>query len=210
MLIAINSGANVNFDRLRHVAERAELGERREAVFAVTIPERPGSFRAFCRALGKRQVTEFNYRYGDNHAANIFVGVETGGAAESQALFAQLAQKGYELVDLSDNDAAKLHVRYMVGGHTSDIATSDIAEELLYRFEFPERPGALLNFLDRMKADWNISLFHYRNHGAAFGRVLCGMQVPKDKCGEFQSFLETLGYNYRKETDNPAYRMFLG
>jgi threonine dehydratase len=210
VLIAINSGANVNFDRLRHVAERAELGERREAVFAVTIPERPGSFRAFCRALGKRQVTEFNYRYGDNHAANIFVGVETGGAAESQALFAQLAQKGYELVDLSDNDAAKLHVRYMVGGHTSDIATSDIAEELLYRFEFPERPGALLNFLDRMKADWNISLFHYRNHGAAFGRVLCGMQVPKDKRGEFQAFLEALGYNYRKETDNPAYRMFLG
>ncbi len=204
-LIAIDSGANVNFDRLRHVAERAELGERREVVFAATIPERPGSFRAFCRALGKRQVTEFNYRYGDKRAARIFVGVETGGAAERQALFAELARKGYALTDLSDNDAAKLHVRYMVGGHTAHIT-----DELLYRFEFPERPGALLNFLNRMKADWNISLFHYRNHGAAYGRVLCGMQVPKIKRGEFQSFLEALGYNYRKETDNPAYRMFLG
>ena len=203
-LIAIDSGANVNFDRLRHVAERAELGECREAVFAVTIPERPGSFRAFCRALGKRQVTEFNYRYGDSDAARIFVGVETGGAAARQALFTELAQKGYTVVDLSDNDAAKLHVRYMVGGHTAEIA-----DELLYRFEFPERPGALLNFLDHMKADWNISLFHYRNHGAAFGRVLCGMQVPKSKRREFQSFLDDLGYSYRRETDNPAYQMFL-
>ncbi|PPR20648.1 MAG: hypothetical protein CFH39_02169, partial [Alphaproteobacteria bacterium MarineAlpha10_Bin2] len=204
VLIAIDSGANVNFDRLRHVAERAELGERREAVFAVTIPERPGSFRAFCRALGKRQVTEFNYRYGDNQAARIFVGVETGGVAERQKLFGDLARKGYAVVDLSDNDAAKLHVRYMVGGHTADIA-----DEILYRFEFPERPGALLNFLNRMNADWNISLFHYRNHGAAFGRVLCGMQVPKQKRGEFQAFLDALGYSYRKETDNPAYRLFL-
>jgi len=203
-LIAIDSGANVNFDRLRHVAERAELGERREAVFAVTIPERPGSFRAFCRALGKRQVTEFNYRYGDNQAARIFVGVETGGAAERQKLFGDLRRKGYAVVDLSDNDAAKLHVRYMVAGHTAEIA-----DELLYRFEFPERPGALLNFLNRMKADWNINLFHYRNHGAAYGRVLCGMQVPKRKRGEFQSFLDALGYSYRKETDNPAYRLFL-
>ncbi len=204
-LIAIDSGANVNFDRLRHVAERAELGERREAVFAVTIPERPGSFRAFCRALGKRQVTEFNYRYGDRRSARIFVGVETGGEAERLALFAELAQKGYELVDLSDNDAAKLHVRYMVGGHTAEVA-----DELLYRFEFPERPGALLNFLNHMNADWNISLFHYRNHGSAFGRVLCGMQVPPAKRGEFYAFLDALGYNYCEETENPAYRLFLG
>ena len=204
-LVAIDSGANVNFDRLRHVAERAELGERREAVFAVTIPERPGSFRAFCRALGKRQVTEFNYRYGDSQEASIFVGVQTGGAAEREILFAQLARKGYAVADLSDNDAAKLHVRYMVGGHSTAIEN-----ELLYRFEFPERPGALLNFLNHMKADWNISLFHYRNHGAAYGRVLCGMQVAKQKRAEFQSFLDGLGYSYRKETDNPAYRLFLG
>lgn len=180
------------------------MGERREAVFAVTIAERPGSFRAFCRALGKRQVTEFNYRYGDSDAARIFVSVETGSAAARQALFTELAQKGYQVVDLSDNDAAKLHVRYMLGGHTAEIA-----DELLYRFEFRERPGALLNFLDHMKADWNISLFHYRNHGAAFGRVLCGMQVPKSKRREFQSFLDDLGYSYRKETDNPADQMFL-
>jgi threonine dehydratase len=204
-LIAIDSGANVNFDRLRHVAERAELGEQREAVFAVTIPEQPGSFRAFCRALGKRQVTEFNYRYGDRQAARIFVGVQTGGMAERETLFAHLTRKGYAVADLSDNDAAKLHVRYMVGGHTVDIEN-----ELLYRFEFPERPGALLNFLNHMKADWNISLFHYRNHGAAYGRVLCGMQVPTSKRAEFQSFLDGLGYSYCKETDNPAYKLFLG
>ncbi|MBT3171314.1 MAG: threonine ammonia-lyase, biosynthetic [Rhodospirillaceae bacterium] len=204
-LVAIDSGANVNFDRLRHVAERAELGERREAVFAVTIPEQPGSFRAFCRALGKRQVTEFNYRYGDSQEARIFVGVQTSGAEERETLFAQLASKGYDVADLSDNDAAKLHVRYMIGGHATAIEN-----ELLYRFEFPERPGALLNFLNHMKADWNISLFHYRNHGAAYGRVLCGMQVAKRKRADFQSFLDGLGYNYRKETDNPAYRLFLG
>ena len=204
-LVAIDSGANVNFDRLRHVAERAELGERREAVFAVTLPEQPGSFRAFCRALGKRQVTEFNYRYGDSQEARIFVGVQTSGAEERETLFAQLASKGYDVADLSDNDAAKLHVRYMIGGHATAIEN-----ELLYRFEFPERPGALLNFLNHMKADWNISLFHYRNHGAAYGRALCGMQVAKRKRADFQSFLDGLGYNYRKETDNPAYRLFLG
>jgi threonine dehydratase len=204
-LVAINSGANLNFDRLRHVAERAELGESRESLFAVTIPEKPGSFRKFCSILGKRSVTEFNYRYSDKAAAQIFVGVRlSGGESEKKTILETLQAGGYDVVDLTENDTAKLHIRYMVGGRPADLAN-----EVLYRFQFPERPGALLNFLNHLGGRWNISLFHYRNHGAAFGRVLCGLQVPKADMPEFRKFLEATGYSYWAETDNPGYRMFL-
>ncbi|MEJ2481110.1 MAG: threonine ammonia-lyase, biosynthetic [Acidihalobacter sp.] len=204
-LVAINSGANMNFDRLRHVAERAEIGERREAVFAVTIPERPGSFKRLCRTIGKRPITEFNYRYGDASEAHVFVGLRTHeGDAERQAIIERLADKGYEVLDMTDNEMAKLHMRYMVGGHAPP---SD--DEIVYHFEFPERPGALLNFLSRMAETWNISLFHYRNHGMDYGRVLVGMQVPKDDHPAFRQFLGEMGYPYHDETGNPAYRLFL-
>ncbi|MDE0811084.1 MAG: threonine ammonia-lyase, biosynthetic, partial [Alphaproteobacteria bacterium] len=204
-LIAINSGANVNFDRLRHVSERAELGENRESLFAVTIPERPGSFRGFCNMLGKRSVTEFNYRYANEGNAQIFLGLRMDGqAVEKTNLLKMFKQNGYDAIDLSDNDTAKLHIRYMVGGRPPDIDN-----EMLFRFQFPERPGALMNFLDQMGSRWNISLFHYRNHGSAFGRVLCGIQVPDGDAKDFQSFLERLGYNYWPETDNPVYKTFL-
>jgi threonine dehydratase len=202
---AIACGANMNFDRLRFVAERAELGEQREAIIAVTIPERPGSFRQFCALLGKRSVTEFNYRYADPAVAHLFVGIEVSDRRETEQLLAALARGRIEAYDLTDNEMAKLHVRHLVGGH------APAAEhEILYRFEFPERPGALMRFLDSMSAGWNISLFHYRNHGADYGRVLVGMQVPPGESAQFQRFLDRLGYDYVDESANPAYRMFLG
>lgn len=204
-LIAIDSGANMNFDRLRHVSERAELGERNEAVLAVTIPERPGSFQQFCRLLGLRNITEFNYRYADASLAHVFAGIELRqGAEERVQILNKLRAHDYEVIDLTDDEMAKLHVRYMVGGHASSLA-----DEVLFRFEFPERPGALLRFLTKMGERWNISLFHYRNHGAAYGRVLTGIQVPAQQRNDFQTFLDELGYPYRDETGNPAYQLFL-
>ncbi len=204
-LIAVTCGANMNFNRLRFVAERAEVGERREAILAVTIPERPGSFRRFCAILGPRNITEFNYRMGDADDAQVFVGVAIQGREETEPIIRALRRHGLPTVDLSENEMAKLHVRHLVGGH-SPLAH----DELVYRFEFPERPGALLQFLSRMRTDWNISLFHYRNHGADYGRVLVGMQVPADEMGAFQRFLANLGYPSVDETRNPAYRLFLG
>jgi threonine dehydratase len=202
--IAIDSGANINFDRLRHVAERAEIGEKREAIFAVTIPERPGSFRKFCEILGQRPITEFNYRFADKDSAHIFVGIQMmRGEEEKQGLIKVLEEQGYPISDLSDNEMAKLHVRYMVGGR------SNIDNEHILRFQFPERPGALLRFLNHMGGDWNISLFHYRNHGAAYGRVLVGVEVNEDEIDKFYQFLKGLGYPYWSEDDNPAYRFFL-
>ena len=204
-LIAIDSGANMNFDRMRHVAERAELGERREALLSVTIPEEKGSFRRFCDAIGLRGITEFNYRYADAKEAHVFVGVQMhGGDSERNALIKELESRGYSILDLTDNEMAKLHIRYMVGGHSGGIE-----DERLFRFEFPERPGALLRFLNRIGGRWNISLFHYRNHGAAYGRILTGIQVPSQDDDEFQKFLDELGYDFLEETGNPAYRIFL-
>ncbi len=203
-LIAIESGANINFDRLRHVAERAELGEHREALLAVQIPEQPGSFLRFCRVLGRRSVTEFNYRYADREHAHVFVGVELNeGDSERQALIQVLEEKGYPVVDLTDNEIAKLHIRYMVGGHAPGVEN-----ENLIRFQFPERPGALVAFLSEMGRRWNISLFHYRNHGAAYGRVLMGIQIDAGEKREFRRFLKDLGYPWQEETANPAYRLF--
>jgi threonine dehydratase len=205
-LVAINCGANMNFDRLRHVAERAQLGERREALLAVAIPERPGSFRSFCRTIGKRNITEFNYRYADPDKAWVFAGVALGGGEdEKNRIIESLRGQGYEVLDMTDDELAKLHVRYMVGGHAPGVQ-----DELLYRFQFPERPGALLKFLLGMGQGWNISLFHYRNHGADYGRVLVGLQVPEQDRGRFERYLDELGYAFSDETDNPAYRLFLG
>ena len=204
-LVAVACGANMNFDRLRFVAERAEVGEQREAVLAVTIPERPGSFREFCSILGKRSITEFNYRYADANVAHLFVGLEVANRRETQKLLAELARRRIAAFDLTDNELAKLHVRHLVGGHAPLVD-----DEIVYRFEFPERPGALMKFLDSMSAGWNISLFHYRNHGADSGRVLVGMQVPSAEKRAFRAFLDGLGYDYAEETDNPAYQMFLG
>ena len=207
-LVAIDSGANVNFDRLRHISERAELGEEREAVLAVTIPERPGSFRAFCDALGRRNITEFNYRYADADAAHVFVGVALQqGRAERLAVVAALAALDYPVIDLTDDELAKLHIRHMVGGRSP--GAHHPAEELVYRFEFPERPGALLKFLARLSAGWNISMFHYRNHGAAFGRVFVGMQVPEGERAAWVDALDDIGYPWSEETANPAYHLFL-
>jgi threonine dehydratase len=203
-LIAIASGANMNFDRLRHVAERAELGEKREAILAVTIPETPGSFKAFCSLLGARNITEFNYRYDDPKLARVFVGLQIQGTDEIQKLVAQLKKHKLDALDLTDNEMAKLHVRHLVGGH-APLASN----ELIYRFEFPERPGALMNFLNSMSHDWNISLFHYRNHGTDYGRILVGIQVPPKEKPSFRKFLEKLGYRYWDETRNPAYKLFL-
>ena len=212
-LVAVLSGANTNFDRLRFVAERAEMGEHREALIAVTIPERPGSFRKFCATLGSRSITEFNYRIGDPDEAHVFVGVEVHDRAETARIVRTLGRHGLKTVDLSDNEMAKLHVRHMVGGHapaSQKNGAGGAREELLYRFEFPERPGALMRFLEAMRTDWNISLFHYRYHGADYGRVLVGMQVPRREMREFRNFLATLGYPFVDESANPAYRLFLG
>jgi threonine dehydratase len=204
-LVAIACGANSNFDRLRFIAERAEVGEHREAILAVTIPERPGSFRKFCVTLGGRNITEFNYRMADPVEAHVFVGVEVHGRDETAKIVRTLERHGLKTLDLSDNEMAKLHVRHLVGGHC---ALAD--NELLYRFEFPERPGALMKFLSNMRSDWNISLFHYRNHGSDTGRVLVGMQVPPHEMRDFRAFLARLGYPYADESTNPAYRLFLG
>jgi threonine dehydratase len=205
-LVAINSGANINFDRLRHVSERAEIGENREALLAVTIPEEPGSFRRFCQALGKRGITEFNYRYADARQAHVFAGVKLDdGEKERHAIIGRLRAEGYPIEDLTDSEIAKLHIRYMVGGRAVGLK-----DEVLYRFQFPERPGALLEFLTSMGKRWNISLFHYRNHGADYGRVLAGIQVPADGRKEFQRFLDDLGYRYWEESQSTAYHLFLG
>ncbi len=203
-IVAIASGANVNFDRLRHVAERAEIGERREVILAVTIPEKPGSFRKFCSLLGNHGITEFNYRYADNNDAHVFVGLQMSDAKESKKIIATLKRNGYSVLDMTDNEMAKLHIRQLVGGRASGAIN-----EILYRFEFPERPGALMNFLNKLGNKWNISLFHYRNHGADFGRVLVGIQVPSKDKKSFKEFLDQLGYVNQDESDNPAYKLFL-
>ncbi|HEY8507439.1 MAG TPA: threonine ammonia-lyase, biosynthetic [Steroidobacteraceae bacterium] len=204
--VAINSGANINFDRLRHVAERADIGNEREGLIAVEIPEKPGSFLKFCELLGKRSVTEFNYRYEGKPTAQVFVGFGLAeGRAERDHVIGQLRAAGYSVSDMTDNEMAKLHVRYMVGGHARGIEN-----ELLYRFEFPERPGALLRFLQAVGTRWNISLFHYRNHGSDYGRVLAGIQVPPAERADFMDHLRELHYAYTEETGNPAYRIFLG
>lgn len=205
-LIAIDSGANINFDRLRHVAERAELGERREVLLGVTIPEKPGSFRRFCDTIGLRGITEFNYRYADPDQAHVFVGIQMHGEdVEKSHLIRDLENHDYPVIDMADNEMAKLHIRHMVGGRSNN----NVDDERLFRFIFPERPGALLRFLNRIGKRWNISLFHYRNHGAAYGRVLVGIQVPKTDNTNFQLFLDELGYESSEETDNPAYKLFL-
>lgn len=204
-LIAIDSGANTNFDRLRHVAERAEIGEGAEAIFAVQIPEAPGSYRTFVQLLGGRQITEFNYRYAAEDRAVVFVGVQLAdGDAERRQIGADLSDAGLTVVDLTDNELAKLHVRHMVGGRAEGLR-----DEVVYRFEFPERPGALLDFLDGLQMDWNISLFHYRNHGADHGRVLVGIQVPPEERPRFLAYVDELGYPWWDENDNAAYHLFL-
>jgi threonine dehydratase len=203
--VTISCGANVNFDRLRHIAERAAVGEQTEMLLAAEIPEQPGSFRRFCEAVGRRGITEFNYRYSDNHNAHIFVGIQLSkGLQERKALLAKLRNEGFPVEDLSDNEMAKLHVRHMVGGRSPGISN-----ERLFRFEFPERPGALLDFLDAIGTQWNISLFHYRNHGSDYGRILAGIDVPQEETAELQAHLAELGYPYWEESDNPAYRIFL-
>ncbi|WP_456379733.1 threonine ammonia-lyase, biosynthetic [Thiolapillus sp.] len=205
-LVAILSGANINFDRLRHVSERAELGEQREALFAVEIPERPGSFLDFCKVLGKRNITEFNYRYHDDKRAHVFCGLElSGNGEERNKIIKRLQHRKFGVTDLTDNETAKLHIRYMVGGHAPQVTN-----ERLFRFVFPERPGALLDFLAGLSRGWNISLFHYRNHGAAYGRVLVGVQLRGTEVSEFRAYLKELGYRYHEETDNPAYQLFAG
>lgn len=204
-IVAVASGANMNFDRLRFVAERAEVGEQREAILAVSIPERPGSFRNFCQILGARSITEFNYRYADPDHAHVFVGVAVRNRQETAHLLAALAQEGLAACDLSQDDLAKDHLRYMVGGRAPNVS-----EERICRFVFPERPGALLNFLDQLRCDWNITLFHYRNHGADYGRVLVGLQVPAADNAAFNNFLDSLGYEWSEESSHPAYHLFLG
>ncbi|MEN3929652.1 threonine ammonia-lyase, biosynthetic [Microvirga sp. W0021] len=204
-LVAINSGANLNFDRLRYISERAEIGERREALIAVTIPETPGAYRAFIEEMGNRSITEFNYRYASENIAQIFVGIQLrGGDQEKHQIIGSLQDKGYRVVDMTDNEMAKLHVRHMVGGRVTGLK-----DEMVYRFQFPERPGALLTFLKGLAHGWNISMFHYRNHGAEYGRVLVGIQVPEAERAAFSNFLDELGYPWWDENDNPAYHLFL-
>jgi len=204
VLAAINSGANMNFDRLRHVSERTEMGEGREALFAVTIPEQPGSFLQFCSIIGSRNITEFNYRLSSRDNAHVFVGIGVSDCHEATDLERTMQQAGLSVINLQDNELAKLHIRHMVGGHSPLVQ-----HERLYRFEFPEKPGALLQFLTRAHGRWNISLFHYRNHAAAFGRVLAGIEVPSEDEAAFQDYLDGLGYPYVNETENPAYQLFL-
>ncbi len=205
LYVVIDSGANINFDQLRYVAERAEVGEHKEGLYAVTIPERPGSFREFCHLIGNRGITEFNYRYADKDNAYVFAGIQLKkGLEERQYINEMLEKKGFPVIDLSDDELAKLHIRYMVGGRSPGIKN-----ERLFRFEFPERPGALLRFLSLLGGKWNISLFHYRNHGSDYGRVLCGFQVPDAEHQGFQCFLDGLGYQFGEETKNPAYQLFL-
>jgi len=205
VLMAVITGANVNFDRLRHISERAELGESREAVLAVTLDEKPGSFRRFSQLLGRRNVTEFNYRFGDTSAAKIFVGVEIAeGLNGRRKLIRELSEQGLCVADMTDNEAAKLHIRHMVGGRSQQVVN-----ERVFRFEFPERPGALMTFLDLLGERWNISMFHYRNHGAAYGRVMVGIQVPAQDSHPFDEFLRLTQYPYQEETGNIAYQTFL-
>ena len=208
-LVAVTSGANMNFDRLRFVAERAEFGEQREAVFAVTLPEKPGAYKKFLSLIGKRNVTEFNYRYNSDSEAHVYVGIQVSDRKESLKLLDSLHKHGYAALDLSDDEMAKNHVRHMVGGHAPQVCQKGM-KELVYRFEFPERPGALMNFLEHMSSGWNISLFHYRNHGADYGRVLVGMQVPPAEMKQFREFLKNLGYAHWDESENPVYKLFLG
>ena len=203
-LLAVNSGANINFDRLRYISERTEIGEKREAVLAVTIPEKPGSFKTFCAALSKRNITEFNYRMGDPAQAHIFVGVQVSSDSDREQLLKTLQSRHYSVVDMTDDEMAKLHIRHMVGGRAAGVE-----DEVVYRFEFPERPGALLNFLNQLGGRWNISMFHYRNHGSAYGRVLVGLQVPRGERGQVNEFLTELGYLWADETNNLAYQFFL-
>ncbi|BAZ40088.1 threonine dehydratase [Calothrix sp. NIES-4101] len=204
-LIAIACGANMNFDRLRFVAERAEYGEQREAIFAVTIPEQAGSLRKFCECLGTHNLTEFSYRIADERVAHIFVGVQIQNRADRAKMVANFEECGFQTLDLTDDELTKLHLRHMVGGR------STLAHhELFYRFEFPERPGALMKFVSSMSPNWNISVFHYRNNGADYGRIVVGVQVPPQEMGEWQAFLDTLGYTYWDENNNPAYKLFLG
>jgi threonine dehydratase len=247
-LVAVTCGANMNFDRLRFVAERAELGEEREAMLVVQIPERPGSLRRFCQTLGSRSLTEFSYRMADSCQAHIFIGVQIRGSADTAELMAELQAAGFACLDLSHNELAKLHLRHMVGGRltsqagadsrlgsatdapaaamtaaeksaaerqtaepqTAELPTTEQARELLYRFEFPEKPGALMAFVNALQADWNISIFHYRNHGADVGRIVVGVQVPDGDRQQWQLFLDGLGYRYQNESYNPAYSLFLG
>ncbi|NRB37746.1 MAG: threonine ammonia-lyase, biosynthetic [Pseudomonadales bacterium] len=204
-LIAIESGANTNFDRLRYISERTEFGENREAIFSVQIPEKAGSFRKFCALLGKRSITEFNYRYSCDNNAQIFVGMQVKDDDDRQEIIKILQDKAYKIVDMTDNEMAKMHVRHMVGGHAPQID-----DEVVYTFEFPERPGALMNFLNELGQRWNISMFHYRNHGAAFGRVVAGFQVPKNERSQIAPLLKKLNYRFKEETDNTAYKHFLG
>ena len=204
-LVAVACGANMNFDRLRFVAERAELGEHREAIFAVTIPERPGSLKTFCECIGKRHLTEFNYRIADRQEAHIFVGLQVQGRADAHQMAQTFEANGLKTLDLTDDELTKMHLRHMVGGKSA-LAHN----ELLYRFEFPERPGALMKFVNAMSPDWNISLFHYRNNGSDYGRIVTGIQVPPAEMEQWQAFLDALGYRYWDENQNPAYQLFLG
>ncbi len=204
-LVAIASGANMNFHRLRHVSERSELSERREAIFAVTIPERPGSFLKFIEVLGNRNITEFNYRYGDDDNAHIFVGIQTAGHADLEQIQQELQRADLPALDLTDDETAKIHIRYMVGGRTHKVKN-----ERVLSFEFPEHPGALTRFLSAMRSRWTITLFHYRNHGADYGRVLVGIHVPDSDGAQFDEFLQRVGYTFHEQTDNAAYRLFLG
>jgi threonine dehydratase len=206
-LLAIVSGANTNFDRLRYISERTETGEHREAVISVTVPERPGSFKRFCSAMGRRNITEFNYRYAGAASAQVFVGLSViPGGDDLAELLADLDQSGYATEDMTDNEVAKLHIRHMVGGH----APSELLDERVYRVEFPERPGALLKFLSGLGQRWNISMFHYRNHGAAYGRILVGIQVAKSERRDLEKVLDQINFRYWDETDNRAYQLYLG